>query len=320
MNVALDNAYKQLALNNTMFGEGDSYCSFDLFRPFKRLRSTAEEYGVMINSPDIAKKNGNLDALIQCDLPFLGSKSSIPDLSILILIEPHLIRPDNWDWINHLTYNRICTWNIEWTRDCGYDFITPFTCDSEEIDLDQLNEESFHQRKLIVAVSGNKRSQSSGELYSLRERDYGWLFRNHPTEFSLAGVGWHESQFGRVISPTSDKRSFLRQGKFAIAYENTENAPGYISEKLFDCFRANTVPIYCGDPQSIDLIPSDCFIKRNSFNNLSQLVDYLEAMSYTTWLSHLENFKNFIESPSGYKFTTTNFTKSIMTMLDRSRP
>lgn len=45
----------------------------------------------------------------------------------------------------------------------------------------------------------------------------------------------------------ADKRSFLADFKFTIAYENTTH-PGYLTEKITDAFAANTIPIYWGDP------------------------------------------------------------------------
>ena len=44
------------------------------------------------------------------------------------------------------------------------------------------------------------------------------------------------------------KTAYLRRFKFTIAFENSRR-PGYVSEKLFDAFAADTVPIYWGDPE-----------------------------------------------------------------------
>lgn len=43
------------------------------------------------------------------------------------------------------------------------------------------------------------------------------------------------------------KKAYLRKFKFTIAFENSRRA-GYVTEKLFDPFAADTVPIYWGDP------------------------------------------------------------------------
>lgn len=48
------------------------------------------------------------------------------------------------------------------------------------------------------------------------------------------------------------KRSFLKDYKFTIAFEN-ETFPGYQTEKLYDAMLAGSLPIYFGDP-NIDLV------------------------------------------------------------------
>ncbi len=43
------------------------------------------------------------------------------------------------------------------------------------------------------------------------------------------------------------KRQFLNSYKFTIAFESYAY-PGYQTEKLYDTIKANSIPIYCGDP------------------------------------------------------------------------
>ena len=51
--------------------------------------------------------------------------------------------------------------------------------------------------------------------------------------------------------------------KFSIAFEGTDE-PGYISEKIFDAYRANCVPIYVGDNELVKKI-----INPNSYINVA---------------------------------------------------
>jgi hypothetical protein len=39
------------------------------------------------------------------------------------------------------------------------------------------------------------------------------------------------------------KKNTLEKYKFSICYENARDIPGYITEKIFDCFFAGCVPI-----------------------------------------------------------------------------
>lgn len=46
---------------------------------------------------------------------------------------------------------------------------------------------------------------------------------------------------------------------YALVFENQQQ-PGYITEKLLDCFKAGTVPIYWGAPNASDYIPQETFL------------------------------------------------------------
>lgn len=62
------------------------------------------------------------------------------------------------------------------------------------------------------------------------------------------------------------KRQFLNQYKFTIAFENYAY-PGYQTEKLYDAMLVNSLPIYCGD----DFV--DEIFNKNSFVNFADYVD-----------------------------------------------
>ena len=55
------------------------------------------------------------------------------------------------------------------------------------------------------------------------------------------------------------KRAYLRKFKFTIAFENSRRA-GYATEKLYDAFAADTVPIYWGDPALGTIVNKDALV------------------------------------------------------------
>ncbi len=76
---------------------------------------------------------------------------------------------------------------------------------------------------------------------------------------------------GNTIGWQRSKRNFLRKYKFNIAFENS-SAPGYITEKLIDCFLGNTVPIYWGSDGDIEPFSRDTLILANDYDSLDSLV------------------------------------------------
>lgn len=91
----------------------------------------------------------------------------------------------------------------------------------------------------------------------------------------------------------SIKRQFLSTYKFTIAFENYIY-PGYQTEKLYDAMLAQSIPIYCGDPNIGEIFNTESFL------NVPEYVD----MSYSPALKQLERAAqpNFIDiRPSFYK-------------------
>jgi hypothetical protein len=86
---------------------------------------------------------------------------------------------------------------------------------------------------------------------------------------SLSSIGQidHISQYDPGINNVSCYHSeellkIYNKYKFVIAIENSYS-PGYITEKIFNCFFAKTIPIYAG-PKNTNL-----FFNLNSFINIS---------------------------------------------------
>ena len=80
-------------------------------------------------------------------------------------------------------------------------------------------------------------------------------------------LSWHSVDvtspfFPSWKGPIDNKKKVLEQYRFAICYENVQDSPGYITEKIFDCFFAGCIPLYRGASNISDYIPSSCYIDR----------------------------------------------------------
>ena len=61
------------------------------------------------------------------------------------------------------------------------------------------------------------------------------------------------------------KLEFIRNYKFTIAFEN-ESIAGYTTEKLWQCFYANSIPIYWGNPAVSDEVNSGALINCHEYD------------------------------------------------------
>jgi hypothetical protein len=77
----------------------------------------------------------------------------------------------------------------------------------------------------------------------------------------LMEAGWPDLDvWGRGIRPIKDKWDVLADARYAIAVENYFG-DNYWTEKIADCWLAETLPFYYGCPNLEDYFPADSFIR-----------------------------------------------------------
>lgn len=78
--------------------------------------------------------------------------------------------------------------------------------------------------------------------------------------------------FNNVGGRVPNKYEFQRSCKFSIAFENSSQ-PGYLTEKLSDAFRADTIPLYWGDPLASKFFNADAFLHQDNYRDVDALVE-----------------------------------------------
>ena len=155
---------------------------------------------------------------------------------------------------------------------------------------------SFESMKLGAIVCTNKNPDwavAPGELYSERRKII-CFFENHKEySFGLYGSDW--DGWSNWKGTVKSKGEIYSQYKFAFCLENLR-VNGYITEKIFDCFQKGIVPVYGGAYNVTDYIPSECFIDYFSFDDMQELVNYLNEMKKETYYEYLNNIQIFLKS------------------------
>jgi len=77
--------------------------------------------------------------------------------------------------------------------------------------------------------------------------------------------------FGRGINPVADKFLSLADYRYSVAVENSF-IPGYFTEKIFECFLTNTLPLYYGCPDLERFFDARAFVRID-------IQDYRAALS-----------------------------------------
>lgn len=99
-----------------------------------------------------------------------------------------------------------------------------------------------------------------------------------------------------------DKQAFLKEYKFTLAIENSSQ-PGYVTEKIFDPFIAQSLPIYWGSPSISSNYRSNSFVNLMDFSSIEEAVEeiirldqddtaYLEKITTPFW-SYGDSFEEF---------------------------
>lgn len=233
----------------------------------------------------------------------LALKRMPKEKMVLFMWEPPTVLPKMYQKKLHAHFGRVYTWDDELVDNIHYfKFFYP--------ELKPMLEKlpSFEEKKLLTMVVGNHSSQHPNELYSTRKAIIDYFEKNPSEDFEFYGRGWsHELKNYR--GSCEDKLETIKHYKFSICFENIEGFKGYITEKIFDCLAAGSVPIYWGASNVTDYIPASCFIDMRDFSSFKQLHEFLGQMPEETYTRYLEEIKAFLCSEKAQQFSPRNFQK-----------
>jgi alpha(1,3/1,4) fucosyltransferase len=337
--------YYEHCNNNQMFIDSSIHLGEDLTYPYVHLYERGKSEGIKISTIDTEPLE-NYDIIFFVDYPTIDNiyfkrliESEFDNL-ILIIYESLIVMPANWDKNNYKYFKKIFTWNDEQVDDKKFfKYFSPNKI-PEKFDININNKE-----KLCTIIAGNKFNYHPFELYSKRIEAIRWFEENHPEDFDLYGINWdkkpyitdaniwgtaeaaklrneraEEKPFTSYQGPVESKNETLKRYKFSICYENAKNIPGYITEKIFDCFFAGCVPIYWGAPNITEYIPSDTFIDKTKFDSYPELYDHIKNMPDETYQEYLDAIEKFVTGNKIYPFSAENFADTIINEIKEVKP
>ena len=241
------------------------------------------------------------------------SKSKIGRLPrgkrILMMWEPPSVLLDMYREDVQQLFDRIYTWNDDLVDGERYFKI----CNGDLRPMEQ-NLPPFEERKLLCMIASNyKFNDFKEELYSARRELVSFFDSQEEGLFDLYGRLWegHRNAKGRV----ADKLETLKQYKFNICFENTKQ-PGYITEKIFDCFVTGTIPIYYGATNIEAFIPPECYIDYRQFRSREEMVTAIQNISKEEYQEYLAQIRTFLESEQALQFHPATLAKTILEAIE----
>lgn len=323
-------------LGNEIFNKDNTILNRDdCLEGFRILKKILKEKKIDLSTQDINKiKNSQL--IIYNDIPECLPQYHNPEISILILFESAVVKPTNWYRSNHDNFKYILTWNDDFVDESKY---FKFFYSQPNL-LPNKKRIGYNRKKFCTMIAANKTSPHKNELYSSRADIIRWFERKYPEMFDLFGYNWDKGIISnstktrrrlerlfpllkrKIFYPiktykgiVSDKIKVLAGYKYCICYENAKNIPGYITEKIFDCFIAGTLPVYLGPPNIGSFIPDNCYIDKKNFKTIQSLFIFLKNLNDEKYVQYCENIDNFLNSPQAKYFSTYHFAELISNLI-----
>lgn len=311
MKVAVHNHYEFITRDGFLFKNENSNIGHNLLRPWVQLYKLCQSTGIELYTLDQINP-AELDLVIFMDRPRVEPEIGNAKKA-LILYEPECILPDNWDMSYHDQFSKVLTWNDRLLWGSRYEKHN-FTVDWN--DRLGVNNSDWDKRKLLCMIQTAKNMNHPNSLYPKRIDAILWFQQNAMFEFDLYGQGWDIRHFFCAKGTVDNKLDTYRNYKFALTFENCDNAVGYISEKILDAFMAGIVPIYWGAPNITDHIPRGCFIDMTEFSSWEQLYNFLRGMTYERYCDYLENIDSFIRSDQATQFSNDHEVKQLYRLIE----
>lgn len=142
--------------------------------------------------------------------------------------------------------------------------------------------------------------------------------------FRLYGTGW--DKLGRMseylqaakragATSVDDKIKAMTSFRFALCFENCV-FPGYVTEKIFDCFFAGCIPVYWGAPDITDFVPAKTFVDARKFDSWMNLDRYLREMPESEAQCYHAAARDFLASDAFARFHQDYFVAELMGILE----
>lgn len=184
---------------------------------------------------------------------------------------------------NHNFFDVILTTNQKVLNECSNAHLLEFG-------TSWIFDYTFPKKKFQISALVGHKEMTEG--HRLRKKLYYKQNKiNNPIDFYISKHGGVENAFGNKI--LDDKKEPLFDSQFHICIENTMQEY-FFSEKVMDCFRTKTIPIFWGTPKIGKYFDVSGMIIVNDLNEIINACNSINENTYESMLEYAEH--NFKES------------------------
>lgn len=277
----------------------------DTLLPFFKLRAAQEKQRADVHTADFLMVQDNREhASDYYSLGVLDNYRALLNradvrLKAFVIFEPPVVDPRLYEALPELTaaFERVYVHN---TTGDGYSLEGVDTSKLRQLywpqprdDVIKIYWERTERLDRIVVVNGNHIPRKvPNELYSKRIEAMASLAQMGVVD--LYGRGWakwwsrasmwlpywkHRKTLMSIYKGTcQSKYEVLSQYKFSLCFENMA-MKGYVTEKIFDCLYAGTVPLYLGATDISDLVPESAYIDCRRFSSWVKMQEFVARIT-----------------------------------------
>lgn len=220
--------------------------------------------------------------------------------NLIVICEAKTTMPEQWTPITLRQYDGVITWNEKFYEEHKHELNMKmikgclwcnsyYELDSFKSYEEKLNKVCMMSKKYFV---GGR----SGDIVHLRGEAVKQLSKEIEVDVWCTQRWGGERYKGTVESPIHHSHinhlRKLNEYRFSLCFDPVYHeywSCGLVTERLFNCFKSKTVPIYFGCYNIEDFVPTSLFVDFRKFNrNYKVLADYLNSMSKDQWTDMTE--------------------------------
>lgn len=230
------------------------------------------------------------DYAVFTDNSLMLAKDSKTKKKIAWLVESPQITPYCYNWIkeNYYIFDEIWTFKKDLiSLDPKFKQIFLGGCWIKPED-----QQIFEKSKNVSMIVSDKKMTNAQKLRH-------WIVYYYKDQISI---------YGRKYNPIKYKLDGLKDFRFQIVVENTKE-DYYFTEKLIDCFRTGTIPIYYGCHSIDEIFNIDGMILFNKHEDIKKILPTLTINYYN---SKMEAIKDNFKRSEKFLITEDYIDKNIM--------
>lgn len=325
-------------LNNRLFD-----IRFNDLNFFVQLKKLFLEKGIEISTQDIISPN-EADIIIYND--YRKKYQLTNKTHILLALESIAVKPNNFNEKNEI-FDYVYTWKkdlvdnekifqIYYSYDLSYNenFLfqkkTKFMCNITANKFSNHKKELYSERIKVIEFFENfpeffdlygfgwDKSFKYPEIYKIakffnKNKIYRIFSRLIQRIFILIGLDkMIFKKYSTYQGIIDNKLEVLKEYKFSLCFENVADEDFYVTEKIFDCFKVGTVPIYLGSSNIKNIIPANTFVDYRDFKNINDMFEHLRSINDNKFEIFQKNIKDFLDSEKINLFSSSYNAKFLV--------